>query len=68
MENQPKISTTSDTLCELHKCGTCLEINKKLKENIKTHSKTKLCFIRKRLTFGRTNEQEKGMNRHQKNL
>jgi hypothetical protein len=28
METEPKI-TTSDILCELHKCGAGLEINKK---------------------------------------
>jgi hypothetical protein len=35
METQPRISTTFDTLCELHKCGASLEINEKMKENIK---------------------------------
>jgi hypothetical protein len=34
VETQPKISTNSDTLCELHKCGASLEINEKVKENI----------------------------------
>jgi hypothetical protein len=37
METQPKISTTSDALCELHKYGADLEINEKVKENIENH-------------------------------
>jgi hypothetical protein len=45
-----------------------LEINEKVKENIKSHLKIYICFILKRSTFGRINEQEKGMNKHQKTL
>jgi hypothetical protein len=37
VETQPKFSTTSDALCELHKCGAGLEINKKMRENIEGH-------------------------------
>ncbi len=56
METQPKISTTSDTQCELYKCGAGLEINEKVKENIEIHQKTKLCFIQERSTFGKIDE------------
>ncbi len=40
----------------------------KIEGKYKNPLETKLCFIRKRLTFGRTNQQKKGMNRHQENL
>jgi hypothetical protein len=36
VETQPKISINFDTLCELHKCGASLEINKKVRENIES--------------------------------
>ncbi len=45
MKTQPKISTGCDTLCHLHKCSACLEINEKVKENLNNRYKTKLCFI-----------------------
>jgi hypothetical protein len=37
VETQPKNFTTSDAICELHKCGVGLEINKKENENIENH-------------------------------
>ncbi len=68
METNPKISTASDALCELCKCGVGLEINEKQKENIKSCQKTKTCDIRKRSTFGRIDECGKGICKHKKNF
>jgi hypothetical protein len=45
VESQPKISTTFDALCELHKCGASLEIIEKEREIIKNNLKTKVCVI-----------------------
>jgi hypothetical protein len=50
MKTQPKIATSYDTLCQLHKCSACLEINEKVKENVES------CFIQQKLTFGRVDE------------
>jgi len=46
MKTQPKISTSYDSLFQLHKCNVGLEINKKIKEIVKSRYKKKLCFIR----------------------
>jgi hypothetical protein len=46
---KPNLKFLQATLCQLHKCSACLEINKKVKENVKSHYKTKLCFIRQKL-------------------
>ncbi len=56
------------TLCQLHKCTVGLEINEKVKENVESYQKTKLCFIRQTLAFGKMDEREKGINKHQKTL
>ncbi len=68
MKTQPKISIGCDSLCQLNKYTTCLEKNEKVKENVNSCQKTKLCFIQQKSTFGKINELEKRMSRHQKTL
>jgi hypothetical protein len=56
METNPKISTASDTLCELCKCGVGLDINKKEKENRNSIKKQKYTIVEKhQLLEGRMN-------------
>jgi hypothetical protein len=66
MNTQLKISIGCDSLCQLNKYTTCLEKNEKMKENVESRYKTKLCFIWQRLTSGKTNELGKKKSRHQK--
>jgi len=52
----------------INKYITGLEINEKMKENVKNHLKKKLCLIRQISTSRKINELEKGMSRLQKPL
>jgi hypothetical protein len=51
VRTQPKNFKGSISLCQLDKCGACLEIIEKMRENEKSHKKTKLCLIQQKLTL-----------------
>jgi hypothetical protein len=59
VETQPKISTTSNALCELHKCGVGLEINKKKEGKYREPLQNKSMYHLKKISFWKVRTTQK---------